>query len=220
MSKSKTSDGAQSVEHYLRELTTTARVLPPARRKELIDDVRSHIEVTLAEGDQDPASVRAVLDGLGEPREIVASALADDAAQPVRFSTGITGLEITAVVLLLLGGFLIGMGWLAGVLLLWASPRWRVADKVLGALVLPWGLVIPVDVALQNPQFWRTAGSSAVMVAFLVAPIIMALWLTYRARKATVVDGTYRWSTGVLALGVSVVLAIPLTMFFFLAAIR
>lgn len=217
MSRSKTSDGAQTVEEYLRELATTARILPAARRKELIEDVRSHIEVALAEGGQEPAAVRAVLDGLGEPREIVASALADGAALPVQLRSGISGLEITAILLLLFGAVLVGVGWLVGVLLLWASPRWSFADKLLGALILPWGLFMPVDLALQNPQFWNGAGSSAALVVGMVAPIVTALWLTYRARKATVIDGVYRWGTGVLALGVAL-LAIPVTMLLVLAA--
>jgi uncharacterized membrane protein len=213
VSKSKTADGAQSVEDYLRELATTARILPAARRKELIEDVRSHIEVALAEGGQSPA---AVLGGLGEPREIVASALAEGAGS-VQLSKGITGLEVTAILLLLFGAVLVGVGWLVGVLLLWASPRWTLADKLLGALILPWGLFMPVDLALQNPQFWHGAGSSAALVVAMAAPIFSAVWLTFRARRMTVVNGTYRWGTGVLALGVAL-LAIPVTAMLVLAA--
>ena len=213
MSKSKTADGAQSVEDYLRELATTARILQAARSKELIEDVRSHIEVALAEGGQSPA---AVLGGLGEPREIVASALAEGAGS-VQLSKWITGLEVTAILLLLFGAVLVGVGWLVGVLLLWASPRWTLADKLLGALILPWGLFMPVDLALQNPQFWHGAGSSAALVVAMAAPIFSAVWLTFRARRVTVVNGTYRWGTGVLALGVAL-LAIPVTAMLVLAA--
>ena len=52
--------------------------------------------------------------------------------------------EITAVVLLLIGGFLAGIGWIVGVILLWTSSRWRPADKLLGTLVWPGGLLVPV----------------------------------------------------------------------------
>ena len=121
------------------------------------------------------------------------------------------------LMLLLFGAVLVGVGWLVGVLLLWASPRWSLADKLLGALILPWGLFMPVDLALQNPQFWNGPGSSAALVVAMAAPIFTALWLTYRARKATAIHGTYRWGTGVLALGVAL-LAIPLTMMLVLAA--
>ncbi|MCW2992814.1 MAG: hypothetical protein JWQ18_309, partial [Conexibacter sp.] len=46
-----------------------------------------------------------------------------------------------AIVLLLLGGFVAGAGWLVGVVLLWASPRWSVGDKLVGTLVFPGGLL-------------------------------------------------------------------------------
>jgi hypothetical protein len=51
--------------------------------------------------------------------------------------------EIIAVILLLIGGFLAGIGWVVGVVLLWSSPRWRTSDKVLGTLIWPGGLALP-----------------------------------------------------------------------------
>ncbi|GAA2051543.1 hypothetical protein GCM10009839_68210 [Catenulispora yoronensis] len=75
---------------YLAELEREAARLPWNARAELLEDVRSHIEVALAEmreadeafGDgsapaDEAAQVRAMLRALGEPREIVAEALAD-----------------------------------------------------------------------------------------------------------------------------------------------
>lgn len=53
---------------------------------------------------------------------------------------GLTGLEILAILLLLVGGLIAGIGWLAGLILLWTSPRWRVSDKLLGTLIWPGGL--------------------------------------------------------------------------------
>ncbi|MGC8474058.1 MAG: hypothetical protein ACP5PW_06595 [Candidatus Dormibacteria bacterium] len=44
-------------------------------------------------------------------------------------------------VLLLFGGFVFLVGWLVGVAILWASPVWRLRDKVLGTLVVPLGLM-------------------------------------------------------------------------------
>jgi hypothetical protein len=48
--------------------------------------------------------------------------------------------EISAVILLLIGGLLAGIGWIVGVILLWTSDRWRTSDKWLGTLVWPGGL--------------------------------------------------------------------------------
>ncbi|MFE6054309.1 hypothetical protein ACFQ6N_26450 [Kitasatospora sp. NPDC056446] len=53
--------------------------LPAERRRELLADLREHVEVSLA--DQDPAdeaAVRRVLDQLGSPRQIADAALAED----------------------------------------------------------------------------------------------------------------------------------------------
>ena len=209
--------GGRLVAQYLKELSHTARVLPPARRDELVQDVRSHIAVALSErGDQDPDTVRAVLDGLGQPAEIVAAALADSGVDGPPISVGIGGREIAAIVLLLFGAVLVGLGWLAGVLLLWASPRWTVREKVVGTLVLPGGVVLPIVLAAG------VASGPALVPALLAVvgaalPVLSAVWLVRRARTAAVVDVTPRWSMALLAVG-AVVLALPVVSLPFLSA--
>lgn len=113
---------------YLRRLRRAAHGLPSARRKELLDEIAEHIAQARAAG----VPVRAVLDELGDPREIAA------AAGPVRGS-GLGGMEAAAIALLLFGGFLFVIGWFVGLFLLWISPRWSWADKLLGTLVWPGG---------------------------------------------------------------------------------
>jgi hypothetical protein len=54
--------------------------------------------------------------------------------------SGIGAMEICAVILLLIGGFLAGVGWVVGAILLWISPRWRLSDKLLGTLIWPGGV--------------------------------------------------------------------------------
>jgi hypothetical protein len=61
-----------------------------------------------------------------------------DPSRPM--ASGMGALEIAAVILLLVGGFLAGIGWIVGVVLLWISPRWRLSDKLLGTLIWPGGL--------------------------------------------------------------------------------
>jgi len=215
----KNSSGAtRQIEVYLRELTAAARILPRERRRELIEDVRSHIEVTLTEsGREDTEAVRAVLDALGEPGEIVAAAVPDDAGT-VRLSRGITALEITAILLLLFGAAVAGVGWLVGVLLLWASPRWTRGDKLLGTLVLPGGVLLPIVLAAGLASGSPIAPLALLLVG-VTAPALTALRLLQRARAASVLDGGARWSAGVWAVG-AVVLAIPMvgTVFFMAAS--
>ncbi|HEY2642003.1 MAG TPA: hypothetical protein VGI66_19195 [Streptosporangiaceae bacterium] len=74
--------------------------------------------------------------------------------------SGMGALEISAVTLLLAGGFLAGVGWFVGVILLWLSPRWRLSDKLLGTLIWPGGLVGALIVAGGGGAFFAT-GSGA-----------------------------------------------------------
>ena len=61
--------------------------------------MRSHIKVTLAEGGRaDAEAVRGVLTAVGSPAEIVAAAMPGETG-PATVSRGITGLEITTLVL-------------------------------------------------------------------------------------------------------------------------
>ncbi len=47
--------------------------------------------------------------------------------------------EPVAIFLLMFGAFLLVVGWLVGVLLLWLSPSWRLREKLLGTFVWPFG---------------------------------------------------------------------------------
>ncbi len=50
--------------------------------------------------------------------------------------------------LLLVGGFFVGIGWVVGLVLLWSSSVWSTREKWLGTLVIPGGLAIPAAPAL------------------------------------------------------------------------
>lgn len=114
---------------YLRRLRRAARGLPRARRKELLEEIADHLAQARAAG---AAPLPDVLEGLGDPEEIAAAA---GTARVARLG----GAEAAAIALLLFGGFIFGVGWFAGLILLWVSPRWRWPDKLLGTLVWPGG---------------------------------------------------------------------------------
>ena len=261
---------------YLRELEREAERLPWNARMELLEDVRSHIEVALAEtwpdgvagesgghateaGDhaeadgpddtlgesgEDPADaeaksarVREILAALGEPREIVDSAVADEPgatvppqAPPPGVPTGpMPGLpipgpptgpmpayafaptgppyrlgtaEVFAVALLLGGVFLFGIGWILGLILLWASPRWTVREKLVGTFVLPGGLGLIVWLITVPTSSTACSGDSsgfqhcttsgwtlpgwaglAVVALGVALPIYTSFFLVRRARQ-------------------------------------
>jgi hypothetical protein len=237
MSTEKPADPAQQ---YLRTLAKAARALPRERRDELIQDVRSHIEVALAEAGNesrtgtsrstgtgsgtgtgtgtnagsaenaypastpDPESVRAVLAGLGDPHEIVMAALTADQGETAPIPPGMSGLELAAVPLLLFGAVLAGFGWLVGLLLLWASPRWTLRDKLLGTFILPGGMVGPIVVALAASNSTSALAKTALVLA-LIAPLVTAWWLVKQAKTALIGSASPRWGVALGAVAIAVV---------------
>jgi uncharacterized membrane protein len=134
------------VDHYLTRLADAAQALPPARRTELLSEIREHIDASMTEGaGPDETSVRTMLDRLGEPDDIIAAAMEIDPPEhpacpptPLRRQQGI-GLEIGAAIMLTAGSLIPILGWLIGVMLLWSSGLWRRSEKILATLVVPGG---------------------------------------------------------------------------------
>lgn len=145
--------------------------------------------------------MRALLERLGDPEEIAAEAGARAMPVPPR------GAEAWVPWLLLLGGFVLVLGWLVGVVLLLASASWRSRDKLLGTLVVPGGLALPL-LLLGFPTGSGTCSGSgrpgaaivthcttsglvlplwagiAVLVVLLVAPVVVAVHLERARRRA------------------------------------
>jgi hypothetical protein len=91
-----------------------------------------------------------------------------------------------ATIALLLGGVLVfGLGWFAGVALLWTSPTWRAREKVLATLVVPGGLPMAVVIAVFGVPVTdavRVPGLVAVLqIALLAGPIAVAALLARQA---------------------------------------
>jgi hypothetical protein len=136
------------VDDYLRRLDAAAAGLAPDRREDLLSGIREHIDEAIASGQAgDEASLRALLDRLGEPDEIVASAAEPGDAPPwsppqgpqVYYRRPGTGLEVAAALLLTIGSLLFVVGWLAGIVMVWSSRRWTLLEKLVATLVFPGG---------------------------------------------------------------------------------
>jgi hypothetical protein len=177
---------------YLKRLRRAARTMPRASRRELLDQIAAHIAEARAAG---TVPLQRVLDELGDPKDIAATGR-------IRRRLGVR--EVAAVILLLLGGFIFLAGWVVGLILLWASPRWRWPDKLLGTLVWPFGYA-GVLYGLLAGAFTNAANNDGpfcgygctstsqgggmptwlevlILVAALGAPIAVAIWLVLRAR--------------------------------------
>jgi HAAS len=139
------------VAEYLARLDAALRDLPAARREELLEQVSEHIATARAElGDQPgEAEIRTMLDRLGDPAAIAAEA-GQRPADSLESSQPRPGWrEIAALILLPVGGIVIPVvGWFVGVALLWSSEHWSVRSKLVGTLVVPGGLALPVSLGM------------------------------------------------------------------------
>ncbi len=135
---SETSD--RLVEDYLKRLSASLSGLPRAQREEIVEEITEHIAASRATpGGDNELRVRELLDRLGDPEQIAADAQERPPAAAPRSRSQ----EMVAIVLLLVGGFLGGIGWLIGAILLWLSTVWTTRDKLIGTLLVPGGLALP-----------------------------------------------------------------------------
>ncbi|MFC9688611.1 hypothetical protein ACFTSF_08730 [Kribbella sp. NPDC056951] len=169
------------VEAYLKELATAAEALPAERRTELIADMTTHIAEARAEGATSDDEVRAVLERLGEPSEIVAAST--DGLVQVEVPPRLRPRDFGAVALLLIGPFVLVIGWLAGVWLLWTSDRWTRGEKVIATLGWPlgYGAAIGIEMTVAFPLMLTLA----IATVITIAPVVLLLKNGRAGRSAT-----------------------------------
>ena len=187
-----------TVDTYLRELDRELRDLPPARRRELLEEIRDHIDSALEDPTAGEADVRNVLDRLGDPADIAAEAR--ERFEIRRPKAGAR--EILALVLLPFGGVLWVIGWFVGLILLATSKVWTSREKVIGALVLPGGLLpafllgtFPSRICSQTVADGRVVSETcsggtvpvwlawAILAVLVIAPIWTVIFLLTRMNR-------------------------------------
>lgn len=185
---------------YLHRLWRAGRKLPRGERRELVGEIEAHLTEATDPWMSD-AEVLTVLGRLGDPEDIVAAEFPDERAE--RQGAGVQ--EWAAIFLLLFGGFIFLVGWIAGAVLLWSSRRWTTRDKLIGTFVVPGGLAsafvgLAVGGSTSSGACYGYAGgpihctggggpgtlssiASLALLAFLVlGPIVTAVYLARRAR--------------------------------------
>jgi uncharacterized membrane protein len=184
------------VEDYLKRLKGETSDLPRAARRELIQEISDHIAEARADASAaSDVETRNVLDRVGEPAEIAAEA---------RERFGVGGrprrLEIAALILLPIGGVVLPvLGWLVGVTLLWISDAWTTRDKLIGTLIVPGGLLLPLALGLlgsgsgscieissggPGPRTARTCADDGSDIDFLKLALIAVIALAPLATTA------------------------------------
>jgi hypothetical protein len=122
------------VRRYLAQLDAALRGVEASRREEILADVHGHIEQgRTGLNPDDAASVRTLLDRVGDPAAIAAEA----GAPP----PGSRRWDAWAPWLIIFGPIASGLGWIAGMLILWTSPTWSQRDKLIATFVPLAGLV-------------------------------------------------------------------------------
>jgi hypothetical protein len=93
------------VADYLHRLETVLRPLPTSRRDQLLSEISEHIDEGLAGAEgQSEASVRELLDRLGDPEDIADAALTDEPTRPQsrRIAAGVAVVAAAGIVAALL----------------------------------------------------------------------------------------------------------------------
>jgi uncharacterized membrane protein len=197
------------VDDYLEQLDSELAELPRLRRKEIVEEISEHIaEARAGFPERGEADVRNLLDRLGDPAEIAGEARERFDVQPKKSRA----LEISTLLLLLVGGVVLPViGWLIGVVLLWVSDAWDGRDKLIGTLIVPGGLLLPValltmatsagsgcstPVSVVGGSGPETApcidGSGGIdilsliaVTVLLIAPLLTTAYLARRMRRPT-----------------------------------
>jgi uncharacterized membrane protein len=149
------------VERYLRDLDRELEGVPASRRRELVEDVRGHIEDAWAESpDRSQASFLNILERLGDPRTLAREERErlGIPAVPERQGPGL--LEVAAIVLTV-------FFWPVGILLAWLSPRWHSLDKLVATLIPVVGFVLLIAAGMVATTTF-TSGPTVVTSAQVV----------------------------------------------------
>lgn len=162
-SRQAASEADNLVRRYLARLDAALQGVDASRREEILADVHEHIEQGRTELDPDDAAgVRTLLDRVGDP-----AAIAAEAGAP---SPGSTRWDVWAPWLIIFGSAAGGLGWLAGVLILWTSPTWSQRAKLIATIVPPVGLV-----ALFFGVVTALAGSASKVALPLAVSVLLAV---------------------------------------------
>lgn len=194
----------QLVDDYLKRLRRELAGLPRDRRRELEQEISEHIaEARATLSAQNEAEIRTLLDRIGDPADIAAEARERFGLQARKAGWQ----EIAALVLLPIGGVILPvLGWFIGVALLWISDAWSTRDKVVGTLLVPGGLLLPLalgalgtgasgcetSVGTGCPP--ESGGSGvwpvALLILLLLLPLATTAYLAWRMRRETAVLAT------------------------------
>ena len=187
-----TTEAEALIHRYLQELEAALGDLPADRRRELLEEVGEHIATARAALDpENEATVRTMLERLGDPADIAAEARERFGVQPRPPAPTTPRLEVAAIVLLVIPF----LGWVVGVVLVWVSRLWTTRDKLIGTLGgLAWiwagagtvSMSARGSTAVGSGPLGPTETSLLELILFVVPfvlPVLAAVYLGFRLRR-------------------------------------
>ena len=179
-------------EDYLDRLERAADHLPGARRRELVEDIRSHLSQALGASPVD-AEVAVELERLGDPQEI-AEAEAPRPTPAKRFRDWRPTPLLSFA--LLVGGLFIGPLLLLGIVAMCVSRGWGVRDRALvaGLFVVSFGIVVAVTLPILDRanqlcglRYCMPNSNLEIALGYAAAllPLLPAGYVAYVASRAT-----------------------------------
>lgn len=124
---------AQLIDEYLESVSRALDEAGVGAKHSIVEGLREHIENEISR--RSDVDVRSLLGEIGSPSDIASAAGDGEPNSPVG-----EWREWVAVVLVLLGGYVWGIGWVVGIILIWNSDAWRLRQKVLATFIVPGGL--------------------------------------------------------------------------------
>ncbi|MFD7447788.1 HAAS signaling domain-containing protein [Kitasatospora sp. NPDC059827] len=187
------------VRAHLDAVTRGTATLPPERRRELLADLREHIEVSLTDVPLDDDAVRSVLAQLGTPRQIADAALAEEGQTPpapetTRWTNVTLALAVLALPVSLVPVAGPVLGFAAAVVAavrVTRSRQWTRREKRQAAVLMVSPLLLVPAIMLAFTLFSTGLTASALLVAcalgFSPSPIA-ALRLSRAAARVRTAD--------------------------------
>lgn len=182
-------DGLQTdarVSAYLAEVHREVAAIDPAQAEGIVAELAEHLEMAAADAQRDgvPFDVDGALSALGDAAVIAAAVeptMMDVGPLEVRPSGwtrafGAPAIAAVTLILIATGMFVSPFVSIVGLILLWISPRWTIADKLVATIASPMVILIglPALQLVSIPIAWSIA---------VVAPVFVALYLLLRMRS-------------------------------------
>lgn len=182
----------QVVRSYLAALEAAMTGVP----REVADDIIAGVAEEL--DGLSAADAAARIEELGDPVFIATEArsggepVLEPATTPSPAATSPSAYAIVTVLFLILGGFVIPViGWVIGVVLLWASPVWTTRQKWAGALAGPVVALVGVALFVSISLLATVASAGSIFPAWhavvLAAPILATVgnvWVGIRLLRS------------------------------------